>query len=132
MARGEFDRDMDSYLRKPRRLEAEQPKPLPVEPVDIPVEQEEPAEQKAGFFSRIGSMFSRNPEPEELGLEEYEQEYDPHKECRDDIKKLGQLSISILKELSGKKLKEFKESNEYQDLREILGRHKLIKSHPEP
>ena len=52
---------------------------------------------------------------------------DPHEQCREDIKKLGQIALGTVKVLPSKELAAFKTSPDYAALREILNKHKLIK-----
>jgi hypothetical protein len=128
----DFSKDMDSYLKKRnssddyKYLDAEQttpeaePEPIAEEFEDEP-EMDEPQEQK-GFLAKLKGMFKSSEPVDEPYVEE-----NPHAECRDDIKALGKIAIDVVKALPHPELMDFKDSQQYQNLRTILKKYKLIK-----
>ena len=128
----EFNKDLDIYIKGRRKRKAYIPaekKPME-EPVVIEqsVEESQPTEEKKGFFQKIKNFFQAEEESTDPKIEvQDDPPVDPHADCRDDVKRLGKITLETVKMLPQKDLLAFKNSSDYQALRDILGKYKLIK-----
>lgn len=133
MEKGDFDRDLDEYLRARKKgtsfnigdfFKGLMPKPrekveLPKE-VEVYDQKEKPAEKKDGMFAK---MFKKEePLSEELVRTKMAAE-----DALNDMKEVSKIALSALKQLPDEQLRAFKQGPEFERLKTILKKHELIK-----
>ncbi|MBD3318825.1 hypothetical protein GF342_02860 [Candidatus Woesearchaeota archaeon] len=131
MSDAEFNKDMDSYIKKRRKYPAqetvsrrEEPEPEPYEePVEETLDEPLDEEPRQGFFSRLRKFFSGDEEPEE----DFE-EPEPDNEYLTDIKELGRITLHVIKQLPDEQLTHFKNSDRFSQFKHILEKHGLVKT----
>jgi len=81
-------------------------------------------EEKSGIFQKLKSWFS----PESDDEEDFEEiEAQKPAAVHEDIKEVLKLQNKWLSKLPSKTIKEFKESDDFKKIRELLDKHNLIK-----
>ncbi len=133
MARDEFERDMHEYLRARRRaglnikeiLKGLIPKRKP-EKIEMPEEievydekEEAPKAPKEGVFAK---MFKKEPAQEEIMQAQMQVE-----DTITDMKEVSKITLNMIRQLPDEELRKFKQSPDFERLKNILKKHELIK-----
>ena len=81
-------------------------------------------EEKQGVFAKLKKWFSSDEEPENDNVVE---EQKAASVVNEDIKEVLKLQNRWLSKLPAKTIREFKESEDYKKIKELLDKHSLIK-----
>lgn len=96
---------------------------------------EEQKEEKKSFFSKLAERFRKKEKdmdnvasmPIEAPKEEGSQEQKPQDPIREDMKTVGKLAFAAIKKLPPAQLEEYKKSEDFTKLKELLKKYEIIK-----
>ena len=125
----EFERDMEDYLRARRRPVFDikkildkfvnRPKKVDMpEEVEVYHEKEEPPKKESLLFK----LFKK-----ELPEEEVQRAKMQADDAVSDMKEVSKITLNMIRQLPDEELKKFKESSDFETMKNILKKHELIK-----
>jgi len=136
MAKEAFERDLQDYLHARKRarfnikesvqgfLKKITPRRSPEkvemhEEVEVYHEKEEKPSKKENMFTK---MFKKEPQQEEILRTKMQAE-----DAVSDMKEISKIALGMIKQLPDEQLRAFKESPDFEKLKNILKKHELIK-----